>query len=137
MDISTHPSYVENSVSGAITATENFIEECRNLVSHLPSHERLVHPVITPRFVPTCTTELLGRLGDLAAEHNLMIQSHLAESKDQLAWVRETRLTEDIDMFEQVRRLVPLLLQNLNSFRAVYLHPGLSKPIAPSSTKLP
>lgn len=49
----------------------------------------LVTPVITPRFVPSCTATLLQALGDLAKSQNLPIQSHLSESVNEIKWVSE------------------------------------------------
>ncbi|KIJ54214.1 hypothetical protein M422DRAFT_25158 [Sphaerobolus stellatus SS14] len=111
MDISSHPSYVESSPKDSATAAKEFIDECKNLVSHLPVHERLVEPVITPRFVPTCTMELLSRLGQLASENDVWVQSHMAESKDQVAWVRSTRGLEDMDVFIQSGLLASKTIQ--------------------------
>ena len=48
-----------------------------------------IKPVITPRFTPTCTNELMEFLGKLAAEKDLPIQSHLSENTGEIAWVRE------------------------------------------------
>lgn len=48
-----------------------------------------IKPVITPRFTPTCTNELMEFLGKLAAEKNLPIQSHLSENTGEIAWVKE------------------------------------------------
>ena len=48
-----------------------------------------MHPVITPRFVPTCTPELLQGLGALAAQHRCHVQSHISESLDNQAFVAE------------------------------------------------
>jgi len=36
--------------------------------------------VITPRFIPSCTDELLQGLGDLAQEHQCHVQTHCSES---------------------------------------------------------
>ena len=47
----------------------------------------LLEPVITPRFVPTCTLELMAELGRLAAEHDVVVQSHISESLDEVAFV--------------------------------------------------
>lgn len=45
--------------------------------------------VITPRFAPTSTPEQLDALGSLAQDFpTTLIQSHLAENIDELAWVR-------------------------------------------------
>ena len=48
-----------------------------------------IKPVITPRFTPTCTNELMEFLGKLAAEKDLPIQSHLSENTGEIAWVKE------------------------------------------------
>ena len=49
----------------------------------------LVTPVVTPRFVPSCTREMLQALGDLSRQLALPVQSHLSESQGEVAWVRE------------------------------------------------
>ena len=46
-------------------------------------------PILTPRFVPSCTNELLKGLGELAKEDNLPVQSHLSENLGEIKWVRE------------------------------------------------
>lgn len=44
---------------------------------------------ITPRFSPTSTPEQLGALGALWAEHpDCLMQTHLSEQHDELAWVK-------------------------------------------------
>ena len=40
-----------------------------------------VKPILTPRFTPSCTDELMSWLGKLAAERGLYVQSHLSENK--------------------------------------------------------
>ena len=50
--------------------------------------EALVRPIITPRFVPTCTSEMLSACGRLAATYQLPVQSHLSENKDEIALVK-------------------------------------------------
>ena len=47
----------------------------------------LVKPIITPRFVPSCTSELMSGLGKLAEEYNVPIQSHLSENHGEIDWV--------------------------------------------------
>ncbi|MBU1151820.1 amidohydrolase family protein [Patescibacteria group bacterium] len=44
---------------------------------------------VTPRFAPTCTMELMKGVGQIAAEHGLVVQSHLSENLDEIAWVKE------------------------------------------------
>ena len=46
--------------------------------------------VITPRFSPTSSPEQLEALGSLWAEHpDCLMQTHLSEQTDEIAWVRE------------------------------------------------
>ena len=44
--------------------------------------------MLTPRFVPSCTVELLKGLGDLAAETGAAVQSHISESLDEVAFAK-------------------------------------------------
>jgi guanine deaminase len=53
--------------------------------THLPP---LVRSIVTPRFVPSCTPEMLRACGQLAARYHLPVQSHLSENKDEIAWVK-------------------------------------------------
>jgi guanine deaminase len=49
----------------------------------------LILPVITPRFIPTCTPQLLRALGDLAKVHSCHVTSHISESVDEVEWSRQ------------------------------------------------
>ncbi len=49
----------------------------------------LVQPIITPRFIPSCTSEMLSACGQLAVKYQLPVQSHLSENKDEIAWVQQ------------------------------------------------
>ena len=48
---------------------------------------QLVRPIVTPRFIPSCTPEMLHACGQLAAKYQLPVQSHLSENKDEIALV--------------------------------------------------
>ncbi len=48
-----------------------------------------IRPILTPRFTPSCSDELMGWLGALAAERNLYVQSHLSENMREIELVRE------------------------------------------------
>jgi guanine deaminase len=45
--------------------------------------------ILTPRFVPSCSDELMKRLGGLQREYALPVQSHLSENRGEIEWVRE------------------------------------------------
>ncbi|KAH7919244.1 Metallo-dependent hydrolase [Leucogyrophana mollusca] len=100
MDVSSRPSYIESSVEDSLSSAQSFINECRGLVSQLPPHRRLVEPVITPRFVPTCSNELLVGLGALSEKESVRIQSHLAEAHEAVQWVKQDRGIDDFDIFQ-------------------------------------
>mmetsp|Transcript_18923 Transcript_18923/g.47791 ORF Transcript_18923/g.47791 Transcript_18923/m.47791 type:complete len:464 (-) Transcript_18923:117-1508(-) len=75
---------VLETTEGSLHATEAFIQHIRRLEGGQAGR---LHPVITPRFVPTCSPSLLSGLGELAAKYDVHVQSHISESKDQVAFV--------------------------------------------------
>ncbi len=46
-----------------------------------------IKPILTPRFTPSCTNELMAFLGKLAKERGLYVQSHLSENTSEIDWV--------------------------------------------------
>ncbi len=48
-----------------------------------------VRPILTPRFIPTCSEELMERLSELQKKYRLPAQSHLSENLSEIEWVRE------------------------------------------------
>ncbi|KAH9042130.1 Metallo-dependent hydrolase [Lactarius pseudohatsudake] len=99
MDISTRSTYTESTSSESIASARMFIDRIRALTAHLPDHARLVEPVLTPRFVPTCSDALLRGLGELAEQTGVRVQSHLAEARDQMKAVQESRGMSDLEIF--------------------------------------
>ncbi|KAL8283523.1 hypothetical protein RQP46_005626 [Phenoliferia psychrophenolica] len=85
MDLNGIPTYIE-STSESLSRTREFIAALTALTAPLDAHRRLVEPVITPRFVPTCSKELLVGLVEIAKESGARIQSHMSESADQVEW---------------------------------------------------
>lgn len=72
------PSYYRNEGSKeALASTEKFIKLINEMREKTGAS---LHPVITPRFVPSCTDEALLGLGNLAKKYDLPIQSHVSES---------------------------------------------------------
>lgn len=47
------------------------------------------YPILTPRFIPSCTDELLKKLRKIKDEYKLPIQSHLSENLGEIEWVKE------------------------------------------------
>ncbi len=46
-------------------------------------------PILTPRFTPSCTDELMERLKGIQKDFDLPMQSHLSENPGEIAWVKE------------------------------------------------
>ncbi|MBR4547449.1 MAG: amidohydrolase family protein [Paludibacteraceae bacterium] len=65
------------------------VEGNERLIAEFNKPDALVRPIITPRFVPSCTPELLQACGELARKYGLPVQSHLSENKSEIAWVAE------------------------------------------------
>ena len=46
-------------------------------------------PILTPRFIPSCSDELLDKLKMIQLRYELPVQSHLSENKSEIEWVKE------------------------------------------------
>lgn len=76
-----------NSPDFYVETTEESIRQTNLFIEKNLSKSDRVKPIVTPRFVPSCTEELMKELGKIAAKHDLPIQSHLDENKDEIEWV--------------------------------------------------
>ncbi len=45
--------------------------------------------IFTPRFAPTCSEELMRKVGEYASGHNAFIQTHLSENPQEIKWVKD------------------------------------------------
>lgn len=72
MDCSAQDDLLEKS-DESIRKTEEFLERYSRNVN--------TRPIITPRFAPTCTRELISGLGKLGKKYNVGMQTHLVESR--------------------------------------------------------
>lgn len=61
----------------------------RQWLAHIAGKFKRVQPILTPRFIPSCTDELMERLSRLQKETGLPVQSHLSENLGEIAWVKE------------------------------------------------
>lgn len=69
-------------------SADEAISDTLALIQHLQGNSR-VKPIITPRFIPTCSPDMLTRLGQIAAEQHIPVQSHLSENKGEIEWVKQ------------------------------------------------
>lgn len=78
--------YRDDTAASAEAETRAFIRA----VAELPGNTaKRVLPVITPRFIPSCTDDLLKRLGTVARETGCHVQTHCSESDWEHGYVKE------------------------------------------------
>jgi guanine deaminase len=78
--------YRDASAQSAEAQTRAFIA----YVQSMPGNRGgLIRPVITPRFIPSCSDDLLSRLGALARETGCHVQTHCSESDWEHRYVLE------------------------------------------------
>ena len=70
-------------------SAEEALENTRNWLQAIPKEYRHCHPILTPRFTPTCSDALMEGLGKIKKEKGIPLQSHLSENKAEIAWVKE------------------------------------------------
>jgi guanine deaminase len=86
MDSALQPDYYKDvSVAASVAATEATIAHVRAID---PVSEYIT-PVITPRFAPSCTSELLHAFGELHRSTGLPVQTHISENKKEVALVKQ------------------------------------------------
>ncbi|MCJ1281415.1 hypothetical protein MMC26_000734 [Xylographa opegraphella] len=86
MDSHIHPAYYKDADS------ESALKDTRESVAaiaEVDAGEGLVMPILTPRFAPSCTAELLRGLGELQKETGLRVQTHISENLAEVALVQQ------------------------------------------------
>ncbi len=76
------PDYLcESSAEASLADTRRWLDECeaRSYVN--------TRPILTPRFTPTCSDELMEGLGRIKQERGVPLQSHLSENLSEIDWV--------------------------------------------------
>ena len=77
-----------NCPEGLSESVADMVQGYETLIAEYNKPEALVQPIITPRFIPSCTPDMLRACGELAARYQLPVQSHLSENKDEIALVQ-------------------------------------------------
>ncbi len=76
------PEYLcEKSAEESLKETERFVQ--------LAAQFKNTKPILTPRFIPSCTDEVMYGLAEIMNKYNLPVQSHLSENPSEIAWVQE------------------------------------------------
>ena len=77
------PDYLRETTEGSLAETRRWLEESAGFSG--------VRPVITPRFIPSCSEELMNGLGGLQRQFSAATQSHLSENLSEIEWVKQLR----------------------------------------------
>jgi guanine deaminase len=96
MDTLSPDFYRDVSAASALADT-------RAAISHIDSIDptyALITPILTPRFVPSCSSELMHGLGALQKETNLPIQTHISENVSEVALVKS--MFPDLESYTHV-----------------------------------
>lgn len=71
----------EADAAASLAATRDWLGRCQGFTR--------CRPILTPRFIPSCSDALMEGLRDLQRETGLPVQSHLSENQGEIAWVSE------------------------------------------------
>ena len=89
------PSYVgkvnmdRNSPDFLQETTEKSLQDTKKWIENTISKYNYVKPIITPRFSPTCSKDLMNGLSEFAKIYKLPIQTHISENKEEVSLVKE------------------------------------------------
>ena len=83
MDRNCPDSLREHSAAVSLAATGEWLESCG------AGRYLNTGPILTPRFIPSCSDELMRGLGALRRKFKLPVQSHLSENLHEIEWVKE------------------------------------------------
>ena len=82
MDRNSPPELREESAETSLRDTQDWIEQTKG------RFERTA-PILTPRFIPSCSDGLMHGLETLQRQTHLPVQSHLSENPSECSWVKE------------------------------------------------
>ncbi|MGF6906099.1 amidohydrolase family protein [Fusobacterium sp. PH5-44] len=82
MDRNSISDLIEQSPKESYENTKKWIENSKNKYKN-------TFPIITPRFTPACSDELMSLIGKLQRETTTPVQSHLSENISEISLVKE------------------------------------------------
>lgn len=77
------PDYLsEGTPEHSLAETERWLQQTQGKYQN-------TRPILTPRFIPSCTDETLKGLGRLREQYGVAVQSHMSENLSEIEWVKE------------------------------------------------
>ncbi|TDG51951.1 hypothetical protein AWZ03_001621 [Drosophila navojoa] len=89
------PDFYVETTDESVGGTEAFVKAIRKL------NNPLVLPTITPRFALSCSKELLQKLGNIAKQYDLHVQSHISENLTEIEVVRDIFQTSYANAYDE------------------------------------
>lgn len=88
-----------NASEGLQENTQQSIDITKRL---LDIGDEFVKTIVTPRFVPSCTEDLMASLGELAKD-DYPVQTHISENENEIEWVKSLHpdAQDYLDVYEQ------------------------------------
>ncbi len=77
------PDYLRETTLESKTETINWILESKN------RNYKNTKPIVTPRFIPSVTDEMLFELKNIVKDYKTAVQSHLSENPSEIEYVKE------------------------------------------------
>lgn len=107
------PKYLIETTKKSVKDTLEWIDACEDFKN--------VKPIITPRFIPTCTDKLMKELSKIMVDKNIPVQSHLSENRSEIEWVKE--LMPKAKSYEEGYNQFGMLGSTTKSIMAHYVWP--------------
>lgn len=107
------PKYLIETTSKSVKDTLKWLDACEDFKN--------IKPIITPRFIPTCTDKLMRELSKIMVERNIPVQSHLSETRAEIKWVKE--LMPKVSCYEEGYDQFGMLGSTTKSIMAHYVWP--------------
>ena len=110
------PKYLVETTNKSVKNTIEWLEACEDYKN--------IKPIITPRFIPSCSDKLMLELSKIMKKKDLPVQSHLSENLSEIEWVK--KLVPKAKSYEEAYDMYSMLGTVSNSIMAHYVWPDES-----------
>ncbi|MBR0492788.1 MAG: amidohydrolase family protein [Muribaculaceae bacterium] len=77
-----------NSIDALLESVDEAVARNEALITEWNDPDGLVRPIITPRFIPSCSPAMLRACGEQAQKYQVPVQSHLSENPSEIVLVQ-------------------------------------------------
>ena len=125
----------QNAPDYLIKDTQVLLRDSEELIEKWDGYDNgRLNYVFTPRFAPSCSFDLLQGIGKIAQRRSVNIQSHLAESTEEIAMVMD--IFSDFENYTDVYFKAGLLTEKTIAAHCIYLNDGEIEILQKTGTKI-